>query len=98
MLNVIAAAVIAAFLPAPAVVADGIVYPVMNHDRTAGAMIVTRAGDTITVRYVFTDRNRGTRSFVRYLTQHGRIVSMELRPVLADERRGRSVLGRRACL
>ncbi|MBL0173040.1 MAG: amidohydrolase family protein [Gemmatimonadaceae bacterium] len=78
------AAAVAAAVPTP----DSIVYPVINHDRTAGSMTVRRSGDTVTVRYVFTDRNRGTRTFVRYLTRQGRIVSTEIRPVLADDRLG----------
>lgn len=68
--------------------ADSTVYPVLNHDRVAGSMIVTRSGDTVSVRYVFTDRNRGTRTFTRYVSRNGTIVSTEMRPVLADERLG----------
>src|SRR5829696_6963708 len=68
--------------------ADSTVYPVLNHDRSAGSMVVTRNGDSITVRYVFTDRNRGTRVHWRYLVRHGRTLSAELRPVLPDDRLG----------
>ena len=73
---------------AASIATDSIVYPVINHDRTAGSMVVTRTGDTITVRYVFTDRNRGTRNFVRYLMRGDQIVGAELRPVLPDDRLG----------
>src|SRR3954462_11813350 len=75
-------------LLAAAIAADSTVYPVLNHDRPAGSMVVRRSGDTTDVRFVFTDRNRGTRSFVRYLTKNGSIVSTELRPVLLDDRLG----------
>ena len=64
---------------------DSTVYPVLNHDRSAGSMVVTRHGDTVTVRYVFTDRNRGTRVHWRYIVRDGRTVFAELRPVLADD-------------
>ena len=68
--------------------ADSSVYPVLNHDRSAGSMVVTRHGDTVTVRYVFTDRNRGTRVHWRYVMRDGRTIFAELRPVLADDRLG----------
>ena len=68
--------------------ADSTVYPVLNHDRTAGSMVVTRNGDTTNVRFVFTDRNRGTRVFSRYIIHDGRILSIENRPVLPDDRLG----------
>jgi len=69
-------------------VADSTVYPVLNHDRLAGSMVVGRDGDTTTVRFVFTDRNRGTRVFSRYVMRDGRILSIETRPVLPDDRLG----------
>ncbi|HEY6828180.1 MAG TPA: amidohydrolase family protein [Gemmatimonadaceae bacterium] len=69
-------------------VADSTVYPVLNHDRPAGSMVVTRRGDTTSVRFVFTDRNRGTRVFSRYVIHDGRILSIENRPVLSDDRLG----------
>jgi hypothetical protein len=75
-------------LVAGTVAADSTVYPVLNHDHRAGSMVVTRSGDTVAVRYVFTDRNRGTRSFARYVVRDGRDVFAEFRPVLADERLG----------
>ncbi len=68
--------------------ADSTVYPVFNHDRPAGSMVVTRNGDTTSVRFVFTDRNRGTRVFSRYVIHDGRILSIESRPVLPDDRLG----------
>ncbi|HEV8216040.1 MAG TPA: amidohydrolase family protein [Gemmatimonadaceae bacterium] len=69
-------------------VADSTVYPVLNHDRPAGSMVVARKGDTTTVRFVFTDRNRGIRVFSRYVMRDGRILSIENRPVLPDDRLG----------
>src|SRR5690349_4970319 len=75
-------------LAASVALADTTVYPVLNHDRLAGSMVVARQGDTTTVRFVFTDRNRGTRLFSRYVIHDGRILSIENRPVLADERLG----------
>jgi len=68
--------------------ADSTVYPILNHERVAGSMIVTRNADTITVRYVFTDRNRGSRDFERFVLRNGRVISTELRRVLADETLG----------
>jgi len=52
-------------LAATVAAADGTVYPVFNHERVAGSMIVKRSTDTVTVRYVFTDRNRGSRETLR---------------------------------
>src|SRR5947208_14979285 len=72
-------------------VAESTVYPVLNHDRPVGSMVVVRHGDTTTVRFVFTDRNRGTRIFSRYVTRDGRILSIENLPVLADDRLGEPV-------
>ena len=77
-----------AFAAALTLAADSTVYPVLNHDRPAGSMTVWRHGDSTTVRYVFTDRNRGTRLETRYVFRDGRIVFSENRPVLADGRSG----------
>src|SRR5437764_1323756 len=65
--------------------ADSTVYTVLNHDRPAGSMIVWRSGDSARVRYVFTDRNRGTRIEMRYLLRGDSAWLIERRPVLADE-------------
>lgn len=75
-------------LAAAVAAADSTVYPVLNHDRLAGSMIVRRNGDTTTVRFVFTDRNRGTRIFSRYIMRDGKVLSIENRPVLSDDRLG----------
>ena len=70
------------------VAADSVVYSVLNHDRPAGTMVVTRNGDSVRVRYIFTDRNRGTRLELREVIRGDAIVSLENRPVLADDRAG----------
>src|SRR5678815_1804072 len=75
-------------LTLPLAVADSTAYPVLNHDRPAGSMVVVRNGDTTTVRFVFTDRNRGTRAFSRYVMRDGRVLSIENRAVLPDDRLG----------
>src|SRR4029434_7701097 len=70
------------------IAADSIVYPVLNHVRPAGTMVVTRNGDSVRVRYIFTDRNRGTRLEMREVVRKDAVVSLESRPVLADDRAG----------
>jgi imidazolonepropionase-like amidohydrolase len=77
-----------ALLFAVALATDSTVYPVLNHDRPAGSMVVVRHGDSVTVRWIFTDRNRGTRLETRYVLRDGRIVFSENRPILADDRSG----------
>ena len=79
-------------LLAIAVAADSTVYAVMNHERVAGSMVVTHSGDTTTVRYVFTDRNRGSRNYVRYVNRDGHLAIIESRPVLLDDRIGDATL------
>lgn len=72
---------------APATLAaQATVYPVYNHERPAGSMIVSRSanGDSIRVRFVFTDRNRGTRIDVLYRMHGDSVVGIESRPVLAN--------------
>ena len=71
-----------------ALAGDSTVYPVLNHGRVAGSMVIVRRGDTVTVRYVFTDRNRGARIAERYALRDGRLMFAEMRPVLADDRLG----------
>ena len=58
---------------------------VSNHGREAGDLVVTTRGDSITARWIFTDRQRGTRLETRYrVGAEGQFVSGESRPVLAD--------------
>jgi len=71
-----------------ATAADSVVYPVLNHDRPCGTMVVYRNGDSVRVRYVFTDRNRGTRIEMREVLRDDMVASLESRPVLADDRAG----------
>ena len=80
LLPLLAAAALAA--------SDSTVYPVLNHGRVAGSMIVVRRGDSVTVRYVFTDRNRGARVETRYITHGDALVHAESRPVLANNETG----------
>ena len=76
-------------LAALAAVADSTTYVVLNHGRPAGDMVVRTVGDTVTVRYVFVDRNRGTRVEQRYrFGDDGRIVAGESRPIGPDGRAG----------
>jgi hypothetical protein len=75
------------FASAPATLAaQATVYPVYNHERPAGSMIVSRTanGDSIRVRFVFTDRNRGARIEVLYRMHGDSVVGIESRPVLAN--------------
>src|SRR5262245_1517819 len=67
---------------------DSTVYPVLNHGRLAGSMIVVKRHDTVTVRYVFTDRNRGTRIETRSVMNGDVVRWFEERPVLANEQAG----------
>ena len=68
---------------------DTIHYVVLNHGRDAGTLTVARSNDSLVVRYVYTDRNRGTRTESRYrLGTAGAMVAGESRPVLADGRAG----------
>ena len=83
----------AALLPLAAAAAlaaaDTTRYVVLNHDRPAGEMVVVRRGDSVTVRYVFVDRNRGTRLEHRYrVLRDGRVVGAESRPLDPEGRPG----------
>lgn len=81
----------AAQSPRTAPAAEPVRYVVNNHGRDAGELTVRRTRDSIVVRYVFTDRNRGTRLEMRYrLSATGAIVAGESRPVLADGSAGPS--------
>lgn len=73
-----------AFAAAAALPADSTTWVVDNHGRRAGDLVVVTRGDTTVARWVFTDRNRGTRVETRHVTRDGRWVAGEARPVLAD--------------
>ncbi|MBI2408161.1 MAG: amidohydrolase family protein [Gemmatimonadetes bacterium] len=65
--------------------ADTSRWIVSNHGREAGDLVVVRTADSAVVRWVFTDRNRGTRVELRYrLNAKGEPERGEQRPVLAD--------------
>lgn len=58
---------------------------VLNHGTDAGELVVTSRGDSATARWVYTDRQRGTRTEARYaMGTNGLPVSAEARPVLTD--------------
>lgn len=60
-------------------------YTVDNHGRRAGDLLVVTRGDSLVARWVFTDRNRGTRVETRYrLGPDGERLGGEQRPVLPD--------------
>ncbi len=72
-------------LAAAAVAPDSSRWIVSNHGREAGDLVVVTRNDSTIVRYVFTDRNRGTRIETRYrLDAKGNLIGGEARPVLAD--------------
>ena len=72
-------------LAASAVATDTTRWIVSNHGREAGDLVVVRTADSAIVRWVFTDRNRGTRVEMRYqLNARGELVRGEQRPVLMD--------------
>jgi len=70
-------------------VADTSAYVVLNHGRGAGDMVIVKAGDSTVVRWMFVDRNRGTRIQTRYrFAADGRLVAGDSRTVAADGRAG----------
>ena len=72
-----------------AIAPDTTRYVVTNHGRPAGEMLVVRDGESLVVRYYYTDRNRGQRVETRYrLNARGDVVSAEARPLGADFRAG----------
>jgi imidazolonepropionase-like amidohydrolase len=93
MIASLAFAAAAAVVGKPAVVAaatsaDSTVYTLLNHERPAGTMVVTRNGDSVRVRYIFTDRNRGTRIEMREVLHGDAVMSLESRSILPDDRTG----------
>ena len=61
---------------------DSVVYPIYNHGRPAGSMVVWQSADSVRVRYMYTDRNRGLRAETRYHIVGGTPVGIEFRTVL----------------
>ncbi|HLA90157.1 MAG TPA: amidohydrolase family protein [Gemmatimonadaceae bacterium] len=90
------AALVAGALLAPAaglaaipVAGDSTTWVILNHGRPAGDLVVVRNGDSLVVRYIFVDRNRGTRLETRYrLAPNGDVLGGESRPIGADGRAG----------
>ena len=77
-----------ALVPAPALgatVVDSTRWIVDNHGRQAGELTAVRRGDSVIVRFVYRDRNRGTRVETRYrLAPDGSAIAGEARPVQDD--------------
>jgi len=72
-------------LAGSALAADTTRWIVSNHGREAGDLVLVRTADSAIVRWVFTDRNRGTRLEMRYrLGPAGELLSGEQRPVRPD--------------
>ena len=68
-------------LPAP----DTVRYPVLNHGRSAGEMLVIRDGSSVVVRYIYVDRNRGQRVEAHYrLSVSGDLIASEMRGIGND--------------
>ncbi len=72
-----------------AVAADSSRWIVTNHGRPAGELVATTRGDSTIVRFVFVDRNRGTRLETRYRrSSSGAFLGGESRPILGAGRLG----------
>lgn len=70
-------------------VSDSTTYVVLNHGRGAGGMVIVKAGDSTVVRWIFVDRNRGTRVETRYrYAADGHLLSAESRPIAANGQAG----------
>lgn len=64
-------------------------YVVLNHGREAGDMIVVEDEARVGVRYIYTDRNRGSRVNMRYrLSPAGDVLAFEARPIGEDGEAG----------
>ena len=75
----------AVLLATPTVAPDTTRYPILNHGRVAGEMVVIRDGESTVVRYIYTDRNRGQRVEARYrLSPSGDLLGSEMRPIGPD--------------
>lgn len=76
-------------LLAALVASDTSRWVVTNHGRQAGELVVVRAGDSVVTRYIYRDRNRGTRLENRYrLRADGTFEGAEARPLRADDQAG----------
>lgn len=64
---------------------DSTRFPVLNHGRGAGEMLVVRSSSSAVVRYLYTDRNRGQRIEARYrFSTSGDVQEAELRQIGPD--------------
>ena len=83
VLPVVASILVA--VPPVATAPDTTRYPVLNHGRLAGEMVVIRDGSSVVVRYTYVDRNRGQRIEIRYrLSPSGDVIASERRTIGAD--------------
>ncbi len=86
LLSLLAAATIAA--------SDTTAYVVLNHGRWAGDLVIVHAGDSTVSRYIYTDRNRGTRVETRYrFGANKELLGAEVRQVAADGTAGPAMQG-----
>ena len=77
LLSLLAAATFAA--------SDTTSYVVLNHGRWAGDLVIVHAGDSTVSRWIFTDRNRGTRVETRYRFGGDKaLLAAEVRQIAAD--------------
>lgn len=73
------------FAAATFATSDSTSYVVLNHGRWAGDLTVVHAGDSTVSRWIFTDRNRGTRVETRYrFGTSNTLRAAELRQIGAD--------------
>ena len=64
---------------------DSSSYVVLNHGRRAGDMVIVSAGDSTVVRWIYVDRNRGTRIETRYrFGADKRLISSDVRQIAAN--------------
>jgi imidazolonepropionase-like amidohydrolase len=71
--------------PSVSIAPDTTRYPVLNHGRLAGEMVVIRDGSAVVVRYIYVDRNRGGRVEARYrFSASGDVIAYEQRGIGAD--------------
>ena len=64
---------------------DSTSYVVLNHGRRAGDMTIVSQGDSTVARWIFTDRNRGTRLETRYRYNAAKqIVSGDIHTIAAN--------------
>jgi imidazolonepropionase-like amidohydrolase len=86
LLSLLAAATVAA--------SDTTAYVVLNHGRWAGDLTIVHAGDSTISRFIYTDRNRGTRIETRYrFGSDNTLRAAEVRQIAADGTAGPAMQG-----